>query len=97
MNTKRNDSQMRSGKILMGVLSGAAAGAVLGVLFAPKKGADMRRKISDTSNAYADQTKTRFNEMVGSVSSKYDTLKAKATRKTRKMESEVEGEEKIVY
>ncbi|MEJ7683756.1 MAG: YtxH domain-containing protein [Segetibacter sp.] len=41
---------MNSGsKVLLGVLAGAATGAILGVLFAPDKGMETRRKISDSS------------------------------------------------
>ena len=36
---------MGNGKILLGVLAGAAAGATLGILFAPKKGSVTRKKI----------------------------------------------------
>ena len=38
---------MNSGsKVLLGVLAGAATGAILGVLFAPERGEETRRKIS---------------------------------------------------
>ena len=37
---------MNSGKLLSGILIGAAAGAILGVLFAPEKGTETRGKIS---------------------------------------------------
>ena len=39
-----------SSKIIAGVLAGVAAGAVLGLLFAPEKGEDTRRRISEKYN-----------------------------------------------
>lgn len=38
---------MSSGKVVLGMLAGLAAGAVLGILFAPEKGSKTRRKILD--------------------------------------------------
>ena len=37
---------MKNGKVLLGVLAGIAAGALIGVLLAPEKGSDMRKNIS---------------------------------------------------
>ncbi len=37
---------MNTGKLLLGVIAGAAIGAALGVLFAPEKGSVTRKKIS---------------------------------------------------
>ena len=88
---------MKAGKILVGILSGAAAGAAVGMLFAPKKGSDTRRRIADRSNEYVTGTKTRFNGFVDDVNHKLDSLKSKAQRKSKQNENAMDGDEKIIY
>ncbi|MGY5849740.1 YtxH domain-containing protein [Salegentibacter sp. F14] len=68
---------MKSGKMLLGLLSGAAAGAALGVLFAPKKGTDTRRAITKTGDDYLEGARKNFNEFSDSLSHKVDALKSK--------------------
>jgi len=51
-----------SGKILAAVAAGIAAGAVLGILFAPDKGTETRRKISEQGKKIADGVKMKFNK-----------------------------------
>lgn len=51
-----------SGKIALGLLAGLAAGAVLGVLFAPQKGKETRVKLSKKAKDLGDAIKTTVNE-----------------------------------
>lgn len=51
-----------SGKILAAVAAGIAAGAVLGILFAPDKGSETRRKINEKGKKFADDVKDKFNQ-----------------------------------
>ena len=46
-----------SSKVLIALGAGLAIGGVLGVLFAPGKGSDTRKKISDAGNGLADKVK----------------------------------------
>lgn len=62
---------MSAGKIFLGVVAGAAAGALLGVLFAPDKGTETRRKIIDSSDSYARNIKSKFNDFVNNVSNSF--------------------------
>jgi len=50
-----------TGKILTAFAVGAAAGAVLGILFAPGKGSDTRQKISEQGKKFADSVKEKIN------------------------------------
>lgn len=68
---------MKAGKLLTGLLSGAAIGAALGLLFAPKKGADTRKQITETGDSYLKDAKGKFNEFADSINEKAEALKAK--------------------
>lgn len=51
-----------NGKILAAVAAGIAAGAVLGILFAPDKGSETRRKINEAGESLADNVKEKFSK-----------------------------------
>ena len=66
---------MSTSKILLGFVSGAAIGAALGILFAPDKGTETRRKISEQSNDLADNIKGKFTDLVDGVKEKFSSVK----------------------
>ena len=71
---------MNSGsKVLLGVMAGVAAGAILGVLFAPDKGEETRKKLTEGSKDVADNLKEKFSDFVDSVADKYESVKVGAT------------------
>jgi len=51
-----------TGKILTAFAVGAAAGAILGILFAPDKGSETRNKISEQGKKIADSIKEKANK-----------------------------------
>lgn len=67
---------MNAVKVLAGTLVGLAAGAALGILFAPEDGKSTRKKISKGSNDYADGLSNKFNVFVDSMIQKFDSLMA---------------------
>lgn len=68
---------MSTGKILAGALVGLAAGAALGILFAPDKGTETRKKISDKGNDYLGDLKQKYNGAIDSLTQKLDAINAK--------------------
>jgi gas vesicle protein len=51
-----------SGKIITAVAAGIAVGALLGILFAPDKGSETRRKINEQGKKLADDLKEKLNK-----------------------------------
>ena len=66
---------MSTGKVLLGVLAGAAAGTLLGILFAPEKGVTTRKRILDKGVDYEDDLKYYFYEFMDSLKGKAETAK----------------------
>jgi gas vesicle protein len=66
---------MSARRVLIGVVAGAAVGAVLGVLFAPAKGSATRKKIARRGAECAEEAKEKFNESIDALTEEYDTLK----------------------
>ena len=45
-------------KIVLGMMAAAAAGAAIGILLAPEKGSDLRKRIKDNVNDWIDELST---------------------------------------
>ena len=71
---------MSAGKLVTGVLLGAAAGAVLGILFAPDKGSETRKKISQKGADLRDSIKSKISSLVDDLADQYEDGKDEAER-----------------
>jgi gas vesicle protein len=66
---------MSSGKVVLALLAGVAAGAVLGILFAPEKGSETRKKLSGQGEDLKESMKEQFNQFLDDISEKYENVK----------------------
>jgi len=65
---------MSAGKEILGVLAGVAAGALLGVLFAPDKGSVTRKNVTKKGEDYAEDLKNKFNDFLGSITERFEEV-----------------------
>ena len=75
---------MSTGKVLLGLLAGVAAGALLGILFAPDKGSVTRKKLTKKGDEFADEMKEKFDEFLENMSEKFEKAEDVVSEKTGK-------------
>jgi gas vesicle protein len=64
---------MNSGKVFLGVLAGVAAGALMGILFAPEKGSKTRKQIVSKGEGYADALQGKLDDLTENITNSYKT------------------------
>lgn len=62
-------------KVILGLVGAAAAGVIVGLLVAPEKGADIRKKVGDTATDWAG----RLSDLFANAKSEVDNLRTKGT------------------
>jgi len=67
-----------TGKLLGAILAGAAIGGILGILFAPDKGSETRRKISSKGQDLSDSVKDKFTAIANKFKKEVDAVKDQA-------------------
>lgn len=81
---------MSTGKTMLGVLAGFAAGALVGVLLAPEKGSETRKKIAKKGEDYAGDLTDKFNELRDTINEKLGNLEEKGMKIVEQGKSKID-------
>lgn len=82
---------MKSTNIAIGILSGLAVGAILGVLFAPDKGTRTRRRIADKGSELKDSFESNMSNLADTIQNKYDEVASKFDKTIDEVKAEVKA------
>ena len=91
---------MKSQNLVAGFLVGVAAGAVLGILFAPDRGSETRKAFSKKSSDLMNGLNDQLSRFKGSIGDKYRNVKEDVVNKYEEVKDDSaellhEGKEKI--
>ena len=75
-------------KVLIGLLAGLAAGAALGLLFAPEKGSETRDKLSQSLKDLGDAIKDRAADEINNLANLKDKVVTSVKSKLHQEEEE---------
>ena len=79
-------------KVFLGILGAAAAGVAIGLLIAPEKGSETRKRIAKTTGDWADQLSNLFKngrEEYEHLKSKARNMKSAAEQKVSNMKEDL--------
>lgn len=75
-----------TGKVVLAIIGAAAAGAIIGMLVAPEKGSDLRRRITDTTGDWTSQ----LSQLLEKGKAQLENLKQAASTEGSNLAGEAE-------
>ena len=66
---------MKSGVLIIGLITGACIGVIGGILFAPHKGSVTRKMIARRGEDYLDVVEEKFDDFIDSLDDKIDIIR----------------------
>jgi len=85
---------MSTGKVVLGVIAGAATGALLGILYAPARGSVTRRSICRKGERGVDGLKDKFSEFIDTITDRFEKVKDDVNDLVDEVKDKVEEVEK---
>jgi gas vesicle protein len=88
VNHKNLNVMNDNSKVLVGLLAGLAAGAALGLLFAPEKGSETRDRLSQSLKDLGDAIRDRAEDEINNLGNLKDKVVTSVKSKLRQSEEE---------
>ena len=82
-------SRERNSGIVLGILAGAAIGSLLGVLFAPEKGVETRRKLRRKAEDLRDEALDHSEHLRDQALERYENISGKVKQGAEKVVADV--------
>ena len=83
---------MKNNNLLLGILGGVAIGATLGILFAPAKGSDTRKKIAEKGSDLKENFKDSLSKLSEKISKSVEGFKDDAEELIADAEQKIKEE-----
>jgi gas vesicle protein len=89
---ERSDSSSSGMAFVTGLMAGAVIGAGVGLLFAPRKGSEMREQVSDAASNFGKAVSKTADDVVQRGRTFYDRARDVASRTAADVQSNITGQ-----